>query len=71
VTAIHSDLVQTDDDRRAKLYFVRASDFAPMPGRIVDMFNDGTEDRGDLLYVENVAARGAVDPGPADPAVRR
>ncbi len=51
--------------------FVRASDFAPMPARVVDMFHDGTEDRGDLLYVENVAARRGVDPSSADPAVRR
>jgi hypothetical protein len=33
--------------------FIRASDFAPMPDRIVRLFDDGTEDRGDLLYVEN------------------
>jgi hypothetical protein len=34
--------------------FIRASDLAPMPERIVRLFDDGTEDRGDLLYVENV-----------------
>jgi hypothetical protein len=33
--------------------FVRASDLAPMPEQIVGLFSDGTEDRGDLLYVEN------------------
>jgi hypothetical protein len=38
--------------------FVRASDLAPMPERIVEMFHDGTEDRGDLRYVESAAASG-------------
>jgi hypothetical protein len=35
--------------------FIRASDFAPMPEHIVELFNDGTEDRGDLLYPANRA----------------
>ena len=30
--------------------FIRASDLAPMPERIVALFHDGTEDRGDLQY---------------------
>jgi hypothetical protein len=30
--------------------FIRASDFSPMPGSIVDLFADGTEDRGDLTF---------------------
>jgi hypothetical protein len=33
--------------------FVRVSDFSPMPDHIVGLFDDGTEDRGDVLYVEN------------------
>jgi hypothetical protein len=33
--------------------FIRASDFSGMPDHIVRLFDDGTEDRGDLLYVEN------------------
>jgi hypothetical protein len=43
---------------------------APMPERVVALFHDGTEDRGDLLYVESAAARREGDPRPADPAVR-
>jgi hypothetical protein len=39
--------------------FVRASDFAAMPERVVQMFHDGTEDRGNLVYAGN--APGAVD----------
>jgi hypothetical protein len=30
--------------------FIRASDFSPIPEDIVRMFDDGTEDRGDLVY---------------------
>jgi hypothetical protein len=30
--------------------FVRASDLAPMPGRIVQLFDDGTEEHGVLRY---------------------
>ncbi len=33
--------------------FMRASDFAPMPEHIVRLFDDGTEDRGELLYAAN------------------
>jgi hypothetical protein len=33
--------------------FLRASDFTPVPDRVIDLFDDGTEGRGDLLYVEN------------------
>jgi hypothetical protein len=33
--------------------FLRASDFTPAPDRVIDLFDDGTEGRGDLLYVEN------------------
>jgi hypothetical protein len=33
--------------------FIRAADFSPLPDEIVRLFDDGTEDRGDLLYVEN------------------
>jgi hypothetical protein len=50
--------------------FVRASDLAPMPERVVELFRDGTEDRGDLRYVESAAARRETGPRPADPAVR-
>ncbi|HZA77065.1 MAG TPA: hypothetical protein VE623_11835 [Acidimicrobiales bacterium] len=30
--------------------FIRASDFSPMPERIVELFNDGTEARGELVF---------------------
>ena len=30
--------------------FIRASDFAPLPQNIVDLFVDGTEDRGALVF---------------------
>ena len=30
--------------------FVRASDLSPMPERIVELFDDGTEARGDLVF---------------------
>ena len=33
--------------------FIRASDFAPVPDEIVHLFDDGTEHRGDVLYVDN------------------
>jgi hypothetical protein len=33
--------------------FIRASDLAPMPDRVVELFADGTEDRGDLVYAAN------------------
>jgi hypothetical protein len=33
--------------------FIRASDCTPMPEHIVRLFDDGTEDRGDLLYAAN------------------
>jgi hypothetical protein len=33
--------------------FIRASDFASMPDDVVHVFDDGTEDRGDLVYLEN------------------
>jgi hypothetical protein len=29
---------------------MRAFDFSPMPEQIVDLFNDGTEARGDLVF---------------------
>lgn len=45
--------------------FVRASDFTSMPERIVRLFDDGTEDRGDLLYVENL--RSAILPAGTSP----
>jgi hypothetical protein len=30
--------------------FIRASDLSPMPERVVELFNDGTEARGDLVF---------------------
>ena len=30
--------------------FMRASDLSPMPDRIIELFNDGTEARGDLVF---------------------
>jgi hypothetical protein len=33
--------------------FMRASDWTPMPERIVRLFEDGTEQRGDLVYAES------------------
>jgi hypothetical protein len=30
--------------------FIRASDLSPMPEQIVELFNDGTEARGDLVF---------------------
>jgi len=33
--------------------FIRASDFAAMPDHIVRLFDDGTQDRGELLYSAN------------------
>jgi hypothetical protein len=36
--------------------FVRASDLAPMPESIVELFNDGTEGRGDLRYAPSPAS---------------
>ena len=42
--------------------FVRASDLAPMPEEIVELFNDGTEGRGELRYAPTgVSAAGAVE----------
>jgi hypothetical protein len=39
--------------------FIRAVDFAPMPDAIVELFHDGTEDRGALVYgVADGAAAG-------------
>jgi hypothetical protein len=29
---------------------MRASDLSPVPDRIVELFNDGTEARGDLVF---------------------
>jgi hypothetical protein len=40
--------------------FIRASDFEPMPEEIVAMFDDGTHDRGDLLYAANSEDRVAL-----------
>jgi hypothetical protein len=37
--------------------FLRVSDLSPVPERIVELFNDGTEDRGDLLYAGNARTR--------------
>jgi hypothetical protein len=37
--------------------FIRASDCAPMPEHVVGLFDDGTEDRGDLLYTANRESR--------------
>lgn len=37
--------------------FMRASDLEPMPQNIVDMFNDGTEAGGDLIYQSNLQSR--------------
>jgi hypothetical protein len=34
--------------------FIRASDLAPMPADVVELFADGTEDRGDVIYAGNV-----------------
>ncbi len=31
--------------------FIRSSDWTPMPDDVVSLFDDGTEDRGDLVYV--------------------
>jgi hypothetical protein len=36
--------------------FVRASDLAPMPEEIVELFNDGSESQGDLRYVPSEPA---------------
>jgi hypothetical protein len=45
--------VDTDCSGSSIRDFMRASDFAPMPERIVQLFDDGTENRGDLLYTAN------------------
>jgi hypothetical protein len=37
--------------------FIRASDNAPMPEHVIRCFDDGTEDRGDVLYVANRQSR--------------
>jgi hypothetical protein len=37
--------------------FIRVADLSPVPDRIVRLFDDGTEDRGDLLYAENIRSR--------------
>jgi len=42
--------------------FVRASDLAPMPAEVVDLFADGTESAGDLVYSPNRDPN-AVSPG--------
>ena len=39
--------------------FIRAADFAPMPDHIVRLFDDGTEDRGEVLYRGESAGNGA------------
>jgi hypothetical protein len=39
--------------------FVRASDLAPMPERVISLFADGTESRGDLVYAANRETDGA------------
>jgi len=35
--------------------FMRGSDFSPMPEHALHLFNDGTEDRGDLIYAPHHA----------------
>ncbi|MGD2131288.1 MAG: hypothetical protein PVI23_00745 [Maricaulaceae bacterium] len=46
-------LVDADCTGSAIRDYIRASDFAPMPEHIVELFNDGTENGGELLYEEN------------------
>ena len=41
--------------------FIRASDFARMPDHVVELFKDGTENRGDVLYAANRAGNVAAN----------
>ena len=43
--------------RWSRSRLIRASDFAPVPDEIVHLFDDGTERRGDVLYVDNRSRR--------------